>query len=104
MGLYDTFRSKDDKIEIQLKVGECLMRNFVEGEYVEPREFPDGVYHGYGGVVVIRRGIVEAVADTATEDNLPHFDKWGGEFDPGEETLDAHNPIVQALARSVRPK
>ena len=84
MGLYDTYGT------VQLKVRECDgMQCYRVGDKAD---LPDGLYAGYGGIVVIVKG--KFVAE------FPHlFDKWGGQLDVDFE---AHNPIV-AVVESFSP-
>ncbi len=68
MGVYNCFGKKG----IQLKVGNCALKDYQIGDKVD---IPDGVYIGYGGVVVIKDGIFIADFDNLT-------DKWGGVITP----------------------
>lgn len=70
MGIYNTYGEKG----IQLKVGELSMKHYNLGDKVE---IPDGIYVGYGGVVVIK--------DQTFIAEFPFVkDKWGGVITPRE--------------------
>ena len=72
MGTYDEFISDDEKICVQLKVGECQCNLYKEGDKVN---ISDGIYLGYEGVVVIKEGKVIGVFGEGQV-----FDKWGCNF------------------------
>lgn len=100
MGMFDTFLSRDEQVAVQLKIGKCLMDDYVEGASVDSADFPDGIYFGHEGVVVIAGGLVESVTERDPDParNLPRFTKWGGAFDPKTQSLNDLNPISIAVA------
>lgn len=103
MGLYDTFVSKDKRVQVQLKNGECLMHTYEEGDRVDPAEFEDAFYYGIEGTVVIRDGQVQSVTrDVPLQDAdnwLPCITKWGNQFSPDDgETLDHYHPLASLVA------
>lgn len=63
MGVYDEYN------EIQLKVGECVLRNYEIGDAVE---ISDGVYVAPDGTVIIKDG---KLLTTFEKDQV--WDKWG---------------------------
>ncbi len=104
MGMYDTFHNKDQTVVAQLKVGPCLMHGYTEGDSVDSDEFRDGIYHDYGSVVVIDKGVIQKVSKEVGDMEFSHltrFTKWGGVYNP-RQGLDSDNPLVQMLKRSDR--
>lgn len=84
MGCYDTFGS----LGIQLKNGECLLRDYMVGDKVGD-DFADGIYVATEGCVVIYKGkfVAEILPDAV-------FDKWGA---PIEIDVDSRNPLAAVL-------
>lgn len=80
MGVYDEYAG------IQLKVGPCVLAQYVIGDEVE---IPDGVYAGHEGLVVIVDGVFVAEFEHLTT-------KWGDIVDM-PSLLDSYSPILQAL-------
>ena len=80
MGAYDEYKG------IQLKVGPCEMIEFEPGDRVD---LADGAYVGYGGVVIVKRGVFVSMVEKL-------YDKWGGEISL-DALLDPSNPVHQAL-------
>lgn len=62
MGMYDTFYSRDNKVEVQLKAGPCALDGYTLGDSVEGVK--DGIYIGYYGFVCIEMGYVVGVTNT----------------------------------------
>ena len=83
MGCYNTFIDGDH--DVQLKCGPCDMACYHIGDQVNG--YADGLYAGYGGIVVIVGGRFMALFQHV-------MDKWGGEL---SFNLDDHNPIAQVL-------
>lgn len=84
MGVYDTF----GELDIQLKVGPCMMAEYAIGDLVEG--ITDGVYVGHDGVVVIKDGIFVA--------EFPHLvTTWGDIVEP-ETVLLPHDAVAQVVA------
>lgn len=79
MGCYDNFE------DTQIKVGECLMRQFKVGDRVDSNEFPDGAYIAYEGIIIIKQGIFITKIDKI-------YNKWGIELSI-DEILEPHNPV-----------
>lgn len=80
MGIYDEYE------DIQLKVGPCCLAQYKTGDEVE---IPNGVYAGYGGLVVIIEGVFVA--------KFEHIiTKWGNEVSMSS-ILDPHSLILQAI-------
>ncbi len=99
MGMFDTFISKDESVQVQLKTGPCVLNAYREGESVNG-ELKDGVYVAPDGCVVIRNGIVEQVTEDKTTINLGGlqiFSKWGDSLGSLNEDVDDLNPIAQAV-------
>lgn len=100
MGMFDTFVSLDGTVQIQLKVGPCLMHEFTEGETISSRDFPDAVYYAPDGVVVIEGGQVKRVAEGRPTDvppHLPAITKWGGAFNRAADIQNYH-PFRDVMA------
>jgi len=76
MGVYDCYE------DIQLKVGECVLRQYKIGDKVG---IPDGVYIAPDGAVVIKDRIF-----IMTTTNIQ--DKWGDLIDVNDR-----NPVMQVL-------
>ncbi len=88
MGTYDNFLSDDEKICVQLKIGECLLKDYKAGDEVN---ISNGIYMGYEGVVVIKdRKVVGVFGEGQV------FDKWGGPFD-FNDAINELNPLKQVL-------
>ena len=86
MGMYDTFGN------VQLKNGECLLREFKIGDKVE--DIADGIYAGHEGFVVIFDGTFVA--------ELPlnsMKDKWGEAI---EIDTDKRNPVWAVVNDAVQ--
>lgn len=99
MGMFDYFVSTDDSKTIQLKVGPCLLNVYREGSFVNG-EVEDGVYYSPEGIVIVSGGVVAFVGDkepTGTPKHLPRRTKWGQPFNPEQDSLEALNPVVQAM-------
>lgn len=87
MGCYDSYYSEETG-EVQIKAGERLMREYVEGSQCD---LQDGIYVGYEGVVVVKRGRVVAVTKRI-------FDKWGGDIcEKVLEIISSKNPGVEVM-------
>jgi len=85
---YDTYHSELTGISVQLKCGfPRELKNYIEGDHVE---LSDGVYIGYGGVAIIRGGILFTVLTNV-------YDKYGNLLDKAE-IVNPGNPISKALA------
>lgn len=80
MGTFDTY--KYGNLEVQLKVGPCILSNYEIGDSVE---IPDGIYHGNGdGIVIILFGKLHHVLPHDAEPRRflgsyvpPTYDKYG---------------------------
>jgi hypothetical protein len=88
MGVYDTLG------DVQLKCGYCEMRHFEIGDDVTDAGIADGVYVGYGGVVVVKNGKFIGQFEYL-------IDKWGTFIEP-EEVINRNNPISVAVDRIVK--
>jgi len=86
MGCYDEFVKGN--ICVQLKVGECLLIEYNEGDDVVMK---DGIYIGHEGVVVIKDSKVIAIF---SKDEI--FSKWGDVLSC-EEILNPHDYIKQCI-------
>ena len=62
MGMYDTFYSRDQKVEAQLKAGPCALDHYNIGDSIEGVK--DGIYIGYYGFVTIENGYVVGVTNS----------------------------------------
>ena len=80
MGVYDIYAG------VQLKVGKCELINYKVGDKTD---IPDGVYVGYEGAVVIKKGKFVAQYRTLTN-------KWGGHIHCSE-VISNDNPIKKAI-------
>jgi len=69
MGVYDIYREKDSEFNVQIKVGEVCLNQFLVGDEVS---IPDGIYFGNEGAVVIYKGKFAAIISPNQI-----FDKWG---------------------------
>ncbi len=106
MSCFDEFIGPSG-LAVQLKTGPCIMLSYCVGDAVAPRDFPDAIYHGLEGVVVIFRGRVHAVVrewPTAGlppgVETLPHITKWGDPFEPaGVKSVWDHHPMVRGYAK-----
>lgn len=100
MGMFDTFISEDGVLGVQTKIGPNLMNEYNVGDPVA-EEFPSNVLiAGLEGFVLIREGFVVSVTE-ALPTNLPEgiecITKWGGSFDPWNESIQDHHPFAHAL-------
>ena len=98
---YDTFISRNGSLSIQLKVGDCACRTYIEGSRVNPSEFADAVYHSPEGIVVISGSVVRSVTRKVPDSVPPgmlSFTKWGDVFNPKTDSLDDYHPVKQVLA------
>jgi len=80
MGVYDTYG------HVQLKVGPCQLHEIEVGD---DALIDDGIYAGYGGFVVVDKGVFIAVFK-----EKQMFDKWGNEM---EVDIDEGNVVTQAV-------
>jgi hypothetical protein len=98
MGTYDTFTSKDGKVQVQLKAGACAMSCYEEGDPCPEAGLRDGTYQSSEGYVAI---IDQKVYSVRKEDpelwGLPLFSKWGDELAPGGEKHSDYNYVAKAV-------
>jgi len=87
---YDTY----GRLEIQLKIGYPIMREYEVGDKVP---LSDGVYLGYEGIVVVVGGVFVAEFKTHL------FSKWGNEIDY-KKVLDDLSPVIQAIREENKKK
>ena len=80
MGIYDKYG------DVQLKVGECQLTQYNIGDETD---IPDGIYVGYEGCVVIKKG--KFIAQYKTMHN-----KWGGVIECNE-VISNDNPVKKAI-------
>lgn len=88
MGCYDTFGSRDESVQVQLKAGPSLMDYYVEGGSQVVTGYPDGLYLGWEGAVLIQDGTLVSVTKDWPKnvpETLPRFTKWGESFDGTED-------------------
>lgn len=83
MGIYDIYEG------IQLKVGECILKEYHIGDTVN---IPDGIYIGNEGAVVIKDGKL-----LWTTENIQT--KWGETID-----IDSYNPISTVIKEIEKKK
>lgn len=97
MGLYDTFYSKDESVEIQVKAGPCLLDTYHTGDKVHHSYMANCVIHGSGGgSVLIRNHVVIAVTDQNLDiSDVHHLDKWGNVY--STPTATAHEAAQNDL-------
>ena len=83
MGMYDTLGI------VQIKCGRCAGYHFEVGDAVAKAQIDDGVYVGYGGIVVVVGGVFVAEFEHVTN-------KWGGTID-ALPILNIQNPVAKAI-------
>jgi hypothetical protein len=88
MGSYDTY----GKHMIQIKAGECLMKEYNIGNKTD---LPDGIYVGYEGVVAINKGKMVAESECL-------IDKWGGVIHCSD-VISIKNPLRPILEQASPP-
>lgn len=94
MGIYNSFIDEGGS-EIQLKVGECLLKEIKIGDSVENLGMEDGIYVAPEGIVIIKGQIYIGA--------LKIYDKWGGEIDL-KEPVESRNYIKIAVDELVNKK
>jgi hypothetical protein len=81
MGMFDSFRKGD--IEVQLKIGPCLLREYQIGDEIENSfgspKIKDGVYEGSGGYgyVSIVDNIVTGISEKESDLHLQKYTSRG---------------------------